>query len=255
MNTRALLDGHEFDLAALARRFSEGDPRIIVADGGTFLEASALGSADFTDGGQLVEIASGILARLNGWATLDDPSYRPVKLGYRFHRDHPQGGGSDAHLMAGDQARLRDDLTVVVVGTAEARMSAFPVMTVGGATSSQPATPDGYRQLKRATDHPDVDDLLLLLGRAEHIGWDQLWKAMEIIKVACGGKAALLATGWVTSDDLDEFGYAANHPDASGTDARHARRPPATPPGRVMSLAEGQQFVRDLSRRWVDSLP
>ena len=72
--------------------------------------------------------------------------------------------------------------------------------------------------------------------------------------VAVGGKAAPLATGWITADDHDVSGYSANHPDATGTDARHARRPPTTPPSRVMLIEDGQQFIRDLARRWLDSL-
>jgi hypothetical protein len=38
----------------------------------------------------------------------------------------------------------------------------------------------------------------------------------------------LVATGWITDDDLDAFGDAVNHPDVSGTAARHAHR--ANPP-------------------------
>ena len=87
-------------------------------------------------------------------------------------------------------------------------------------------TPTGPRQLARAAANSDADDLLALIGNAGALGWDPLWKALEIIKVAVGGKAPLIATGWVTDDDLDEFGYSANQPDASGADARHARRSP-----------------------------
>ena len=250
-----MLDGHEFDLNALARLFPAGDPQVVTTDEGTFIEAAALDAVDFTDAARLVEVAAGILARLNGWAMLDDPGYRPVKLRNRFHR-HRQA--TDTHIVLGDEARVRDEATVLVAGSAEARLGGLTatVRTASsGGVSETPPQPEGPRQLARAATHPDADDLLALIGTAGALGWDPLWKALEIIKVALGGKAALLATGWITADDHDVFGYSANHPDASGTDARHARRPSTTSPSRVMSIEEGQQFIRDLARRWLDSLP
>lgn len=249
-----MLDGHEFDLGALARLFPAGDPRVVATDEGTFIEASALDAVDFTDATRLVEVAAGILARLNGWATLDDAGYRPVKLRNRFHRSRE---ATDTHIVLADEVRRRDEVSVVV-GTAEARLGGLAATvtatTSSGGVSGTPRQPGRPRQLTRAAMHPDADDLLALIGTAGALGWDPLWKALEIIKVAVGGKAALLATGWITADDHDVFGYSANHPDASGTDARHARRPPTTPPGRVMSIEDGQQFIRDLARRWLDSL-
>ncbi len=253
-----MLDGHEFDLAALARRFPTGDPRVVTTDEGTFIEAADLDAVDFTDAARLVEVAAGILARLNGWAMLDDAGYRPVKLRNRFHRDRE---ATDTHIVLGDEARTRDEASVVVVGTAEARLGGLNATITITATASNggvpgiPPQPEGPRQLARAAAHSDADDLLVLIGTAGALGWDPLWKALEIIKVAVGGKAALLATGWITADDHEVFGYSANHPDASGTDARHARRPPTTLPSRVMSIEEGQQFIRDLAHRWLDSLP
>ena len=45
------------------------------------------------------------------------------------------------------------------------------------------------------------------------------------------------------------------HPDASGDAARHARRPPPkdrfTP---TMTEDDGAIFIRDLARKWLDSL-
>jgi hypothetical protein len=247
VTVRAELDGHEFDLAVLARHFPTGDPRIVNDDGRTYLEATALDDV-FNDGGQLVATASELLARLNGHAMLDDAGYRPVKLLNRF-----VDGPADTHLVVGDQAGVREHAVVVAV-TAEARLGA---LVAGVAVDGVPVTPTptGPRQLARAAANSDADDLLALIGNAGALGWDPLWKALEIIKVAVGGKAPLIATGWVTDDDLDEFGYSANHPDASGADARHARRPPGGKiPNRTMSIEEGQQFIRDLARQWLDSL-
>jgi hypothetical protein len=63
----------------------------------------------------------------------------------------------------------------------------------------------------------------------------------------------LLAASWVSSDDLDVFGYSANHPDASGADARHARRPPSKIPRRV-NVDRGGSSVHPRPRRALDQI-
>jgi hypothetical protein len=251
MIARALLKGQGFDLDALADLFATGDPRVIQAGDETFLEATVL-DEPFTakDGGRLVEFAEGILARMNGTAKLRDAGYRTVTLANQFHRDNHQ------HVMVYDEACIRDSISVARAGVAQGqvRMSATVTAHATGVPAATPV-PEGPRQLARAAAHSDADDLLVLIGSADTLGWDTLWKAMEIVRTAVGGKAALIATGWVTTAAFDEFGYAANEPQASGDDARHARRPPKTPPARIMTIEEGRQFIRDLARHWLDSLP
>ena len=58
MTVRAELDGRAFDLAALASHLPTGDPRIVIDDDRTYLEASAFDDL-FGDGGRLVAAASG----------------------------------------------------------------------------------------------------------------------------------------------------------------------------------------------------
>lgn len=247
MTVGAELAGHQFDLDALARHFPTGDPRIVVEDGRTYLQASALDHA-FQDGGRLVTLASDLLAQLNGHAMLDDSGYRPVKLLNRF-----VDGPTRTHHVVGDEARTREHVAVVV-GTAEARLGALTARIAINGVPVTP-TPTGPKRLASAAANSDAHDLFALIGNSGALGWDPLWKALEIIKVAVGGKAALIDIGWVTDDDLDVFGYSANHPDASGVDARHARRPPGGKvPNRIMSIEQGQQLIRDLARRWLDSL-
>jgi hypothetical protein len=159
--------------------------------------------------------------------------------------------------MVYDKACIRDSISVARAGVAQGqvRMSATVTAHATGVSATMPV-PEGSRQLARAAAHADADDLLVLIGSAENpLGWDTLWKAMEIVRTAVGGQAALIATGWVTTTEFDEFGYAANEPKASGDDARHARRPPKAPPVRIMTIEEGRQFIRDLARHWLDSLP
>ena len=251
MIARALLKGHGFDLNALAHLFATGDPRVVQTDDGTLLEATALdGPFTAKDGGRLAEVAEGILARMNGTAKLRDAGYQPVTLVDRFHRENYQ------HVLVYDEACVRDSISVARAGVAQGqvRMSATVTVHIAGVPATSPV-PAGPRQLARAAAHSDADDLLVLIGSADTLGWETLWKAMEIVRTAVGGKAALIATGWVTAAEFDEFGYAANEPQASGGDARHARRPPKTPPARIMTIEEGRQFIRDLALHWLDSLP
>jgi hypothetical protein len=247
MTVRAELRGHDFDLATLARLYPTGDPKIVVDDGRTYIEATDLGPLD-GDAAQLIAVASAHLARMNGRALLDS-GYRPVRLLNRFV------DGSNVHIAVSDEARMREHVAVVAV-TAEARLGA---LVVGAATTDGVTTvpaPDGPRQLARAAAHPDANDLLTLLGNANALDWVTLWKAMEIIRWNVGGTdAALVATGWVNADDLNVFGYTANNPAASGDDARHARRKlKGAIPNRTMTIEEGQAFIRDLARLWLDSL-
>ena len=257
MNIHAVLDGHEFDLAVLAERFPTGDPKVIRSDDWTVLESKMLDAVDFTDSARLVEVASSVLARLNGSTVLDTPGYRPVKLRNRFHR-HPPTGTLDTTVGATDDARLHEGASIVVVASVEARLSVNTTI-VGTAVGSVPGPPvlgDGAKQLAIAAAHSDADDLLVVLGSTGNLGWDILWKAMEIVRNAVGGtKDDLVAKGWITSDDFVAFRYSANHPDASGSQARHARHSPTTPPDQIMSLDDGQRWIRDLARKWLASLP
>jgi hypothetical protein len=252
VTVRAELEGHELDLAALARDFPSGDTKIVVDDR-TYLETTVLDdlfddAGRLIDGRHLIQSVADLLARINGLSMLEDARYRPVRLRNRFVVEK---GTADVSITGQSETQVREH-TVVVVGTAEARLGGL--VTTGGSGSPATSTPVGPRQLARAKANSDADDLFALIGNAGAMGWDTLWKALEIVRAAVGGKAALTATGWVTADDLDVFGYSANHPDASGVDARHARRRQTTASGRVMSIDEGQQFIRDLSCQWLSSL-
>lgn len=144
-----------------------------------------------------------------------------------------------------------------MVGVAEARCGALAAAAIVDGEASEAPAPVGPRQLARAAASSDADDLLALIGKAEVLDWVALCKAYEIIRAAVSGKdAAVVATGWVTEADIVNFGHAANGPSVSRSAARHARRRPWNKqPTRILSMDEGQQFIRELARRWLDSLP
>lgn len=86
-----------------------------------------------------------------------------------------------------------------------------------------------------------------------NLTWFDLWKSFEVIREAGGPETAITANGWTTQDEIDRFKETANSYHAVGDAARHAllsRRPPANP----MTLDDGDEFVRRLLERWVESL-
>jgi hypothetical protein len=134
MTVRAELEGHPFDLDALAREFPTDDTHVVVADEGTFIEATAL-DALFDDAGRLVNTANEQLARLNGYAILADAGYQAVRLRNRFVRGGrpdpraPRDAGrgprprlpdgrrpDDRRVITDSVGRLREDESRLILG-------------------------------------------------------------------------------------------------------------------------------------------
>jgi hypothetical protein len=247
----AELDGHAFDLAALARHFPTGDPHIAASGDGTYL-ATALDDL-CGDAPGLLEAAREQLDRLNGYARLMDGSYQRVRLNGRFFRDSDRTHGQ---VVVGDQVQLRESFTIVQPLTIETRAAAFGVATVTGGAPSTPPPPAGPEHLARTASNKDLDDILDLVGKAERLSWSELYKVFEIIRDAVSrrGREGLVATGWTTKSTLNAFTGSADHHLVSGIhEGRHARMS-GGPPRQTMTLDEAQKFIRDLAFRWLDSL-
>jgi hypothetical protein len=249
MTVWAELDGHPFDLQALAHHFPNGDPRIVQNDDGHFLVTDTLDDL-LRDAGRLIQTAEDHLMRLNGWATLAAASYRLVRLRMKFHsEDQP----SVQHLFAADEMRFGDSVSVVSVGTAEARVTAFGIAAVPtDGVTVEPPLALGAALL--AQGDQDVNDLLAIVGKSDRLSWSQLYNVFEIIREAVGdGREGLYAKGWTTKPQLSAFTGSADHHLVSGIhESRHARASgPA--PKRTMTLEEAQAFIRDLARKWLNS--
>jgi hypothetical protein len=123
MIVRALLDGHQFDLHALAELFPDGDLRVCVhpEEAGRYcLEASELEPL-FADPSEMHETATAILVRLTGAARLEDDSC----LVGRYDRYTLTGDtATDTAIIVTDRGEVRDQVVVVAAVTAEARASA-----------------------------------------------------------------------------------------------------------------------------------
>jgi hypothetical protein len=253
---RAVLDGYESDLRTLVDLFPEGDPRVVndEDDGQYYLESSEL-DAHFTDGGRMLEVAERTLVRLFAIARLQPAEFRDVSLTGRFDRPNTRAG-ADTSAHSNDTWGWREQATVVRAGTAEARaqvrataearaqVRATAAATHTGGTSVELAQARGLRYLRLAQAHPEVDELLQLLGTSD-LSWKDLYKAYEIVNNATGrGKK----TRWA----LEPLGYSkAEVRDFTASVNLHRHARPSGRPQRELSLAECQQFVRDLTERWL----
>lgn len=233
MPVKAQLDGHQLDLKCLAELFPDGDIKVVKTEEGFFLEAIALDGL-FPELGRMQDKATTMLKRLNGVARLQNADFRPIRLLDCYVNDYP----GSRHIAIGvtDEAPARDTAIVAMNGVIAESEAAGP------------------RDLDLASSNPNVDELLALFGSADELSWNKLYKAYEIIRDDIGsGQKGLIATEWVTKDELSTFTGTANNPAASGAEARHARQSgPA--PTMVMTIDEGRRFIRDLANRCLDSL-
>lgn len=181
-----------------------GEPCVVVNDEGTFLAATL--DDLFTDAGRLGEAANEHLARLNGYAMLADAGYQKVRLRNKFLLLAEPNQPRHVHVMAEDEARGRDRLTVVTPPAAEVREAAFSATILVGGKPVEPPPPEGPRQLARGDKN--VDDLLALVGKAEKLSWSELYKIFEVVRDAVGGgREGLCAMGWTIEEELSAFTF------------------------------------------------
>ncbi len=232
MLIKARLKGHKFDLLTLAELFGEGDPAVATDDEGYYLRFSVPDQL-FGDGGGLHDAASVLLRRVNGVARTLSSDGRPVGLTGRFSDE------TGRHHQ------------VVLADSAEVRVRANPVtVAVGGEQPPAPPAPGpGYVQL--AQIHPDVAEVLDLLGNADPApDWAELYKVHEIL---LDSVPEFYQRGWLTRDQISTFAGSANRSEVSGDLARHARLK-GDPPRRIMTLGEARQLIGALVTRWLDWL-
>jgi hypothetical protein len=232
MLIKARLEGHEFDLLTLAELFREGDPAVATDDEGYYLSFTAPDGL-LDDGSRLYDAASVLLRRVNGVARTLSSDYRPVGLTGRFSDE------------TGRQHQ------VVLADSAEARARANPAtVTMGGKQPPPPPAPGpGYVQLVQT--HPDVAEVLNILGNADPApDWSDPYKVHEIMLANVPG---FYQRGWVTRDQISTFTASANRKEVSGDLARHARLK-GDPPKRTMTLVEARQLIGALVTTWLDWL-
>jgi hypothetical protein len=232
MLIRARLKGHEFDLLTLAELFGEGDPAVAGDDEGFYLSFSVPDEL-VGDGGGLHDAASVLLRRVTGVTRTLSSDCRPVGLTGRFSDET----GRQHQVVLADSAQVR------------ARANPVRVSVDGEQAPPPPAPGPGYVRL--AQTHPDVAEVLDLLGNADPApDWAELYKVYEILLDSVPG---FYQRGWVTRDQISTFTGSANRREVSGDLARHARLK-GDPPTRTMTLGEARELIGALVTRWLDWL-
>jgi hypothetical protein len=235
MTIKAWLEGHEFDLQDLAELLAEGDVRVVHDPDQDAYCLTAPEIDNPTDGTTFYDVAQRLLPRINGIGRANKADFRPVQLTGRY------GSPTGQHMVAAalsSEIRFRGHAAGFVTGP-------------DGQPEPDPPSPWPDRFALAAT-HPDVAEVLEIMGRVQPLNWDDLWKVFEIIREAVRPDTIVTLTR-TTAADLDSFKESANHPDVSGDGARHARRP-EQPQHRKMEIAEGRSYISNLVTQWLDSM-
>jgi hypothetical protein len=238
VTTKAWLEGHHFDLEDLAQLLATGDVRVVhdadaSDDNAYYLTAPEIDNPP--KGTTFYDVAQRLLSHINGLGRVYKADFRPVQLTGRYDTPTRQ------HIVvapAAFEARFRLQADGVVTGP-------------DGQPKPNPPSPWPNRFALAAT-HPDVGEVLDIMGSSEPLGWGELYKVHEIIRDAIKRKK-IAELGWASNADDSAFTASANRADVSGSGARHARNSGSTPT-RTMTLAEGRSYISDLVTKLLDSL-
>jgi hypothetical protein len=236
---KAYVDGERFDLD-IAKELYPEDGKGFVRFGedatGVYFRSEELEAAPDPSAPEVV--SASLLVRINACGRLVDPSFRPLRLTKRFLD------------VEGNQT--------IVLGTAvlEGR-GRFTATGVVASSEGAPATPSPplAPQLVNLADRDTIAaEVMRIMGTHSALGWAELYKVFEIVEHELGGRNALVATGWTTRRMANNFTMSANRRDVSGDGARHARNAGGKPSAdRSMTLTDGTDYIRDLTRSWLVS--
>jgi hypothetical protein len=221
---QAWLTGDVFDLQDLADLLPSGDVRVIRSGDEFYLTAAELDSPPV--GAVVPDVAERVLARVNGLARARIHDFMPVRLSGRYSGD----GTAAGYLFSTEPA---------------VRMEGRSRLRVGGVAA-------GTSYLELASRNGDVAEALEIMGRPERPNFAELHRVYEIIEHA-GALGAAIKSAAVPETSRTLFIRTANHPDASGADARHARSR-QVPPKRPMTIAEARTMISRLLAAWTNSL-
>lgn len=114
-----------------------------------------------------------------------------------------------------------------------------------------PPPPPGARYLSIAGANRDVAEVLEIMS-AERLNWTDLYKIYEIIQDS-GMLETVTQTACMSNRDITRFTRTANHQEASGAEARHARLS-QEPPSNPMTIEQARGMIGRLVTAWMDSL-
>lgn len=239
MEWKAYVEGERFDLDIAKELYPEdglGFVRFSEDATGVHFRSEELDAAP--DPGAPEAVSASLLERINACGRLVDPSFRPIRLTKRFLD------------IEGNQT--------VILGTAvfegRGRFTATGVVASSEGAHSTPLPPLAPRLVNLADRDSIAAEVMRILNAPGALGWAELYKVFEIVEHELGGLNALVATGWTTRRMANNFTLSANRRDVSGDGARHARNAGRKPSAdRSMTLDNGTDYIRDLTRSWLVS--
>ncbi|WP_320067640.1 hypothetical protein [Micromonospora sp. RTGN7] len=220
MDTKTWIEGDPEDLKLLATAFATGDAQVREEHGSYYLCSPTLdifSSADLP-----TDEAEELLRLMNGIARSHDPFFNPARL-------------------SGSTSRRG---RTIVFKSVEVK---WQVKAHGSKNPPQ----DAPAHFLLSRENSDVADAVKLMS-APRPNWVDLYKIHEIVRESIN-PAKISQLGWLTPREESAFTGSANHPLASGADARHARLSGARPK-RIISIDEGQSLMARLVISWMDWL-
>jgi hypothetical protein len=230
------LGGDEPDLQQLARSFPTDTPRVEKRDGHYLL---ILESDKSRDDAAFIADGTNVLHQMVGIILKDGPN---------FHRPRIRGmtkqnaDGSLSHYLnvsVKGEARSSGTVTVRLIGPD------------GKEIEREKRPTDEQMVLQLARDNPRFALAQVVYGALEHT-WANLYKVLDVMRVAHGGLNNLKAKNYVPPQDIEHFKATANSHAAIGLDSRHVLEEGVKKP--LMTLAEAQEMFRKLFQGWIEDL-
>lgn len=180
-------------------------------------------------------VAKRLLDSINGAMRVQDPGYQNVRIG-AIYRIDVDGTSRTASVFASD--------TIAV------RVRELPAAVVGSVAAPPPSDAP-RRRAEVASRDEDAREALEIWANERHDWWN-LYKVHEIIE-SRGGISLPAVRQAVSKRELERFTRTANHPEAAGRRARHARLE-KVPPKVPMPLEEAEAVIARLLAAWLDAL-
>ncbi len=246
---RVRLKGEAFDLEDLVELITSPDLRVVNEGADFFLESATF---DRLDGSvDVLQEAQWLLPRLNGAGKLKRHGFRDVDVDGHLI-EFPVSGGERKELVLGGSITPRGRVTHIVIQAqtldGRVRLPAATIVVQGQPMPGEPGTLETDRWLEHADRDPDIAEAIEIFGGRPH-DWVNLYRIFEIIE----GRADIIGSGWASRSETERFTRTANHPDAAGPEARHARSS-VQPPPRPMTLEEGVELIRRIMLGLLGSL-
>jgi len=226
---KAWLEGHTLDLEDLASLLPSSDVRVVREGDGFHLSAAEMDNPP--SGKTFHEVAERLLVRANGVGRLMRPDFTPVALTGRYDQE------GNVHVVL-------EPATLVF----RAHVGTVTVLDSNGNPVPSP-DPCGPAYIALAAQNSDVADALEIMGRPQSLNFAELYKVYEIIEHSGHMKIAMTSAG-IGKPAARLFARTANHPEASGEAARHARST-QQPPSKPMTLSEARGMICSLVTAWM----